>query len=191
MYLSKGGWLTLLKSTLSNLPTYYLSFFIPMGVANRLDKLQRDFLWGGIGDEAKFHLVKCNRIYTPLQSGGLWVHNFIHFNWTLLGKCLWRYGREIEAFWRMVIEVKFESLRGGWCSKEVLGTFLWKHIWREWDKFHKFVCFEVEVGSHVSFWHDLWCVDRSLKQCFLVLFSIVRIKDARVADNLVVQNGVT
>jgi len=43
MYLSKGGRLTLLKSTLSN-PTYYLSLFpIPVGVANRLDK-------------AKFHL---------------------------------------------------------------------------------------------------------------------------------------
>jgi len=30
-----------------------------------------------------------------------------------------------------------------------------------------------------------------LKQCFPVLFSIVRNKDARVTDNLVVQNGVT
>jgi hypothetical protein len=30
-----------------------------------------------------------------------------------------------------VIEAKFESLRGGWCSKEVLGTFgvgMCKHI---------------------------------------------------------------
>jgi len=57
MYLSKGGWLILLKSTLSNLPTYYLSFYILVGVANRPDKLHRDFLWGGIGDETKFHLV--------------------------------------------------------------------------------------------------------------------------------------
>jgi len=81
MYLSKGGRLTLLKSTLSNFPTYYLSLFlIPMGVANCLDKLQRDVLWGGIGDEAKFHLVNWNRICIPLHSGGLGVHNFIQFN---------------------------------------------------------------------------------------------------------------
>jgi hypothetical protein len=78
MYLSKGGRSTLLKSTFSNLPTYYLSFFpIPMGVANPLGKLQRDFLWGGIGNEAKFHLVNWKRICTPLQLGGLGVHNFI------------------------------------------------------------------------------------------------------------------
>jgi hypothetical protein len=58
MYLWKGGRLTLLKSTISNLPMYYLSLFpILVGVSNRLDKLQRDFLCGGIGNEAKFHLV--------------------------------------------------------------------------------------------------------------------------------------
>jgi hypothetical protein len=40
LYLSKGGRLTLIKSTISNLPTYYLSLFpIPMGVANRLERL--------------------------------------------------------------------------------------------------------------------------------------------------------
>ena len=48
LYLSKGGRLTLLKSTLSSLPTYYLSLFtIPSHVANKIEKLQRDFLWGG------------------------------------------------------------------------------------------------------------------------------------------------
>jgi hypothetical protein len=46
MYLSKGARLTLSNSTLSNIPTYYLSLFpIPMRVANRLDKIQKDFLW--------------------------------------------------------------------------------------------------------------------------------------------------
>jgi hypothetical protein len=37
MYLSKGGRLTLIKSTLSNLPTYLLSLFpFPLRVANCL-----------------------------------------------------------------------------------------------------------------------------------------------------------
>jgi hypothetical protein len=45
LYLSKGGRVTLIKSTLSNLPTYFLSIFpIPSSVANRIEKLQRDFL---------------------------------------------------------------------------------------------------------------------------------------------------
>jgi len=92
-----------------------------------------------------------------------------------------------------VIDLKFESLKGGWCSKEVLGTFgvgVWKHFRWGWDKFTNFVRFEVGDGSHVIFWHDRWCGERSLKQCFPDLFSIVRNKDAMVAENLVVQNGV-
>jgi hypothetical protein len=93
MYLSKGARLTLINSTLSNIPTFYLSLFpIPVRVANRLDKIQKDFLLGGIGDEAKFHLVNWNKICTPLHAGGLGAHNFIQFNRSLLGKWLWRYG---------------------------------------------------------------------------------------------------
>jgi len=46
-------------------------------------------------------------------------------------------------------------------------------------------------GRALSFWHDLWCGDRLLKLCYPVLYSIARHKDARVADNLFVQDGVT
>jgi len=49
LYLSKGGRVTLIKSTLANVPTYFfLSLFpIPRSVASRIEKLKRDFLWGG------------------------------------------------------------------------------------------------------------------------------------------------
>ena len=44
LYLSKGGRLILIKSTLSNLLTYYLSLFpIPIGAANRLEKFNETF----------------------------------------------------------------------------------------------------------------------------------------------------
>ena len=58
LYLSKGSKLTLIKSTLSSIPTYFLSLFpIPARVANRLKKLQRDFLWCGMEEKPKSHLV--------------------------------------------------------------------------------------------------------------------------------------
>jgi hypothetical protein len=72
LYLSKGGKVSLIKSTLSNLPTYFLSLFpIPVGVTHRFEKLQRDFLWSGLGMEFKFHLVSWPKICKPVCSGGL------------------------------------------------------------------------------------------------------------------------
>jgi hypothetical protein len=132
LYLSKGGKVTLIKSTLSNLPTYFLSLFlIPSEVAKRLEKLQRDFLWSGLGSEFKYHLVSWSTICEPFCNGGLAIRNLRRFNQALLGKWLWRYGLERDALWRRVVEAKYRSLRGGWCSKEVRGSYglsLWKTI---------------------------------------------------------------
>jgi hypothetical protein len=74
LYLSKGGRITLIKNTLSNLPTYFLPLFsILVGVANRIKKIQWDFLWGGVGDEVKFHLISWSKVSTlfPQESWGL------------------------------------------------------------------------------------------------------------------------
>ena len=58
MYLSKEDKVTLFKSTLSSLLTYFLSLLpLPGKVANRMEKLQRDFLWSGINGDSKLHLV--------------------------------------------------------------------------------------------------------------------------------------
>jgi hypothetical protein len=89
LYLSKGGKVTLIKSTLSNLPTYFLSLFLILaGVALRLEKLQRDFLWSGLGTEEKFHLVSWPKICEPVCRGGLAIKNLQSFNQALLGKWL-------------------------------------------------------------------------------------------------------
>ena len=86
MYLSKGGRLTLFKSTLSSFPTYYLSLFtIPTNVANRIEKLQRDFLWSDI----KTHLVGWDKVCAPIIAyGGLGIRKLTTFNEALLGKWL-------------------------------------------------------------------------------------------------------
>jgi hypothetical protein len=116
MYLSKGGRVTLIKSTLANVPTYFLSLFhLPRSVAARLEKLQRDFLWGGLGEESKFHLVRWSKVCSPIPDGGLGIRNLLLFNQALLGKWWGRYGREKEAWWRVAVDAKYGSLWGGWC----------------------------------------------------------------------------
>jgi hypothetical protein len=101
LYLSKGGRVTLIHSTLSSIPSYYLSMFlIPVSVAKKLERLQRNFLWNGMGDETKLHLVNWHRICSPIKAGGLGVRNVINFNQALLGKWILRFSRERDALWR-------------------------------------------------------------------------------------------
>jgi hypothetical protein len=71
MYLSKGGRVTLIKSTLSNLPTYFMSLFsLLASVANRIENLQCDFLWGGLGEYFKYHLINWFKVCSSLSKGG-------------------------------------------------------------------------------------------------------------------------
>jgi hypothetical protein len=94
LYLSKGRRLILLKSMLSSLPTYFLSLFtIPKHVAKRIEKIQRNFLWGGLGDGFKHHLVGWNTVCRPIANGGLGIRKAVVTNRALLGKWLWRFGR--------------------------------------------------------------------------------------------------
>ena len=161
LYLSNGGKLTLFKSTLSNLPTYFLSLFhLPAGVAHCLEKLQRDFLWDGLGDQPKFHLVNWAKICEPIPSGGLGIKNMQSFNQSLLGKWLWRYGMDRESLWRQVVEAKYGSMWGGWCTKanwDAYGLGFWKGIRKGWDRFLTFLTFSVGNGERVMFWNNPWC----------------------------------
>ena len=132
LYLSKGGRVTLIKSTLFSLPTYFLSILpIPGKVANRMEKLHRDFLWSGMNGDSKFHLVKWAKVCKPMQVGGLGIRLLRSFNTALLGKWLWRYGLETDALWKRVIEAKYGNIWGGRCTKKVTnpyGVSLWRFI---------------------------------------------------------------
>ena len=100
----------LLKSTLSSLPTYFLSLFtIPTHVANRIEKLQRDFLWG----DSKTHLVGWDKVCAPIANGGLGIRKLTTFNKVLLGKWLWRFGKEEDRLWRRVVASKYGVEWGG------------------------------------------------------------------------------
>ena len=63
------------------------------------------------------------KVCEPLENGGLGVKNLRLFNQSLLGKWLWWYDSEREALWRLVVDVKYESLWGGWCLDVGKGSY--------------------------------------------------------------------
>jgi hypothetical protein len=78
------------------------------------------------------------------------------------------------------METIYDSMSGGWFSKEIVGPFgvgVWKYVRREWGVFSRFVRYEVGDGSTIKFSHDLWCGDEPLKVTFSELFSIATMSE--------------
>lgn len=44
-------------------------------------------------------------------------------------------------------------------------------------------------GSKVSFWHNLWCEDKTLKEAFPDLYGVACAKDASIAAYLELSSG--
>ena len=100
-YMSKGGRITLIKSTLASIPVYQLSLFrMPKLIAKRLEKLQRDFLWGGGSLERKIHLINWEVVCIQKEKGGLGIQKINLLNKALLGKWIWRFAFERKSFGR-------------------------------------------------------------------------------------------
>jgi hypothetical protein len=82
---------------------------------------------------------------------------------------------------------KYGSDWGGWCSGVISGSHgvgLWKFICMGWLNFRRFFKYDVGEGSKIRFWDDVWCGDRALKEEYPGLFSIARLKEASIADNM-------
>ena len=156
LYLSKVGRLTLLKSTLSSFPTYFLSLFIiPKVMAARLERIQRNFLWESSEGSFKYSLVAWDKVCSPIEMGGLGIRNVVSFNQDLLRKWLWRYGHEVTHLWRRVISTKYGEGKGVTkVCRRAHRCGLWRSISEGWESFSTNFSFFVGDGTRILFWHD-------------------------------------
>ncbi|WKA02253.1 hypothetical protein VitviT2T_020466 [Vitis vinifera] len=185
-YISKGGRITLIKSTMASIPIYQMSLFrMPNIVVRRLEKLQRDFLWGGGNMERKAHLVKWEIVCGDKGRGGLGLRRLGLMNKALLGKWIWRYACERENLWKQVIWAKYGQEEYGWRSKKPNGAFgvgVWKEIMKEnewcWDSLE----LRVGKGNKIRFWTDVWCAGTALSQSFPHLFALAVDRNATVEE---------
>jgi len=107
-YISFGGRIVLLNSVLSALPTFYFSFLkMPVQVWRKIVRIQREFLWGGVGGGKKISWVKWKSVCQKKVNGGLGVRDIQVMNISLLAKWRWRLLHGEEALWKSVLVQKY------------------------------------------------------------------------------------
>ncbi|KAL6327691.1 hypothetical protein AAG906_022631 [Vitis piasezkii] len=139
-------------------------------LTRRLEKLQRDFLWGGGNLERKAHLVNWEVVASPL-------------NKALLGKWIWRFACVKDDLWAGAWGYGQEDF--GWRTKKTNGAFgvgLWKEILKESDWCWENMVFNVGKGTKIRFWTDLWCVCTVLSQRFPHLYAMAVHRNATVEE---------
>ncbi|RVW34075.1 Transposon TX1 uncharacterized 149 kDa protein [Vitis vinifera] len=152
-YISKGGRITLIKSTLASIPIYLLSLFAFL----RLPKEE-----GGLG------IRKIDLLNKALLGKWVWRYAYEKDNlWkTVIGV---KYGQEGGGW-------KTKEVCGPF------GVGLWKEIMKEVDWCWENIVFKVGKGNRVLFWTDKWCGNEALAQSYPQLFTLAGHKNAKVCE---------
>ncbi|CAL1352801.1 unnamed protein product [Linum trigynum] len=168
--LSLGGRIVLSNACLASQPLFRCSLFIaPKGVIQRIENIQRDFIWSGLGEQKKIHLVAWERCKIPKKWGGLGIKDLELQNKALICKWLWRFAREQDNWWRELIQIKFAIGATSWKSGGIQGAVrisLWKQITTVNAEFWKFARVKIGMGNNILFWLDHWLNERTLAEIF-------------------------
>ena len=127
---------------------------MPQKVCARLERIQRQFLWGGKDNVKKISLVKWATVCIDKQKGGIGIKSYSNMNKALLNKWSWRFTNDRKSLWRRVISCKFGESSGGWHTGDLrgdYGTSLWKEIRKEWPSFFQSSVFSLGDGRRINF----------------------------------------
>lgn len=175
-YLTKGGRMVLIKSTLESIPVYLCSLFtIPLSIVKEVDRIARNFLWGTTSKKKKFCLVSWKKICLPFERGGLGFRKLKEVNTALLMKWLWLLAEGGNKIWIKIIKEKYGMEENRWVAKDSktpFGCGVWRGVLRVKNFFMANVRFQLGDGRRISFWHDNWTGSRSLKETFPTLYRL-------------------
>ncbi|GKV32830.1 hypothetical protein SLEP1_g41400 [Rubroshorea leprosula] len=197
----RRGRIMLINSVLSNLPVFMMLIYrIPSGILKSIDKMRRNFLWGGEGEGRKINWVSWERVCKNKEWGGLGVKDIRSFNLALIGKWWGHLASKDEGLWRRVIEGKYSEGKGNWMDwvrdGRGMGSLWWRDVcnlnnrdgenvgWLE-DGFR----LRIGEGKGVSFWWDKWCGEGCLANIFPRLYLLSTGKDKECYQMGNTQNG--
>ncbi|KAD4179295.1 hypothetical protein E3N88_27886 [Mikania micrantha] len=188
-----GGRIVLIKSVLNSLPSYFFALYrAPMAIIQKLDKIRRNFLWGGSERHNKIHWVAWEKVIQPKENGGLGLGSLSDINLCLLAKWWWRFKVEYNSLWgRVIASVHHVTIPGDLIPSKPIISGVWNNIIKIDGLLHRRglnlkVMFKGVVGDgrSLKFWSDLWIGEIPLCFKFKKLFKLERNKLCSIHERM-------
>ena len=155
-------------------------------------RIQREFLWVGVGGGKKINWVKWETICQHKKNGGLGVKDIRVMNVCLLAKWRWRLLDGEITLWKEVLEEKYgpcvgSLLEGSNYSWPRHSSLWWKDVLKVGDFgvlgwFNAKVLRSVGNGMNTSFWNDKWIGERCFRLKCPRLFLVSNQREAKVGE---------
>ncbi|XP_021986463.1 uncharacterized protein LOC110882867 [Helianthus annuus] len=189
--LSFAGRVTLAKSVLGSLSSYFLGVFkAPKAVLKTLEGIRRKFVWGQVGNKIKICWYRWNKMLRSKRHGGLGMGGLESFNLAMVAKWWWRIREDPKQLWARVIAAIHGPVKANKMvplNKNITGW--WKDIAEVDGSIGKIGIsikdqLGVKVGNRLKslMWFDNWVGCGTLKNMFPNVFKIASDKAASVSS---------
>ncbi|XP_019416401.1 PREDICTED: uncharacterized protein LOC109327691 [Lupinus angustifolius] len=155
--LNKVGRICLAKSVSTAVPIYTMQImWLPRNVCNEMDKMTRNFIWGGDPNKRSLNLVNWEVITRNKKYGGLGIRDTRMANVSLLGKLTWDLLQGSNKIWCKVLTQKYIS--DGcllFVANKCSSSPVWKGIVKATNMLKS--GFSLHLGDgDLLFWYDNW-----------------------------------
>ncbi|XP_020258577.1 uncharacterized protein LOC109834984 [Asparagus officinalis] len=134
--LSYAGRIQVIKSVILGVQIYWTSSYIlPMKVLQRIDEMNRDFLWGKSDHKQKVSLVAWEKICQGKKFGGLGIFSAKLWNFAAALKNIWYIHVNKELLWIKWIHGTYLKHNDIWTvNAKTTDSWLWKQMLKIRDK---------------------------------------------------------
>jgi hypothetical protein len=154
-FLNKPGRVTLAKSVLNSIPTYYMQIsWLPSSICSKIDQTTRNFIWKGHTNKG-IHLVKWQTITQAKKDGGLGVRLARETNTAMLGKLVWDIQKNTNKPWVQMIKDKYLGNKIFFSTPRSYGSPIWNSISKAKKVLLEGYHFRISDGSS-SMWYSPW-----------------------------------
>lgn len=163
-FISQAGRVTLLKSNIQSIPTYFMQTnILTMKDSENFDKEYKKFLLhnGDSKAKGKNQHKKCpinwNIMCLKKSMGGLGIRNTKNHNLAMFGKLVWRMVRNPNLIWSRMLKEKYFPHKFFFETKSKSSdSSFWKKLVKVKDLFLHNFCWDLRNPNVINIWEEPW-----------------------------------